>query len=105
MKVLDAASPLGRLDEPKDIASVVAFVGGDGASYLTTTTIFADGGLMYSGPGAVMDQFPRRLTALAITRLRMTIERNACATMIIFAQRARGMTSVGLNAVALVNAR
>ena len=51
MKVLDAAIPLGRLAEPKDIASVVAFVSGDGASYLTATTIFADGGLMHSSPG------------------------------------------------------
>ena len=50
LKVLDAAIPLGRLAEPKDIASVAAF--GDGAaSYLTATTIFADGGLMHLSPG------------------------------------------------------
>jgi hypothetical protein len=38
----------------------------------------------------------RRLTALAITNARMTIDINACATIIIFAQRAKGMTSVML---------
>ena len=51
MKVLDAAIPLGRLADPKEIASVVAFLSGDGASYLTATTIFADGGIMHSSPG------------------------------------------------------
>jgi len=35
----------------------------------------------------------------------MTIDISACATINIFAQRAKGMTSVGLNAVALVNPR
>jgi len=30
---------------------VVAFVAGDGASYVTATTIMADGGLMQSSPG------------------------------------------------------
>ena len=30
---------------------VVAFLAGDGASYLTATTIFADGGIMQSSPG------------------------------------------------------
>jgi glucose 1-dehydrogenase len=51
MKVLDAAIPLGRLADPKEIAEVVAFLAGDGASYLTATTIFADGGIMHSSPG------------------------------------------------------
>jgi glucose 1-dehydrogenase len=48
---LDSAIPLGRLAEPEEIASVVAFLAGDGASYLTATTIFADGGIMQSSPG------------------------------------------------------
>jgi glucose 1-dehydrogenase len=51
MKKLDAAIPLGRMAQPEEIASIVAFLGGDGASYLTATTIFADGGIMQSSPG------------------------------------------------------
>ena len=51
MKTLDAAIPLGRMAEPEEIGSVVAFLAGDGASYLTATTIFADGGIMHSSPG------------------------------------------------------
>jgi glucose 1-dehydrogenase len=48
---LDAAIPMGRLAKPEEIATVVAFLAGDGASYITATTIFADGGLMQSSPG------------------------------------------------------
>jgi glucose 1-dehydrogenase len=51
MKTLDAAIPLGRLAQPDEIGDVVAFVAGDGASYLTATTIFADGGIMQGSPG------------------------------------------------------
>ena len=51
MKVLDAAIPLGRMAEPDEMGSVVAFLAGDGASYLAATTIFADGGIMHSSPG------------------------------------------------------
>jgi len=51
MKTLDAAIPLGRMAQPEEIAHVVAFLAGDGASYLTGTTIFADGGIMHSSPG------------------------------------------------------
>jgi glucose 1-dehydrogenase len=51
MATLDAAIPLGRMAEPGEIGSVVAFLAGDGASYLTATTIFADGGIMHSSPG------------------------------------------------------
>ena len=51
MKTLDAAIPLGRMAQPEEIASVVAFLAGDGASYLTATTVFADGGIMHSSPG------------------------------------------------------
>ncbi len=51
MKMLDAAIPLGRMAEPEEIASVVAFLAGEGAAYLTATTIFADGGIMHSSPG------------------------------------------------------
>jgi glucose 1-dehydrogenase len=48
---LNSAIPIGRMAEPDEIASVVAFLAGDGASYITATTIFADGGLMQSSPG------------------------------------------------------
>jgi glucose 1-dehydrogenase len=48
---LNSSIPLGRVAEPEEIASVVAFLAGDGASYITATTIFADGGIMQSSVG------------------------------------------------------
>ena len=48
---LNNAIPIGRLAQPAEIASVVAFLAGDGASYLAATTIFPDGGIMQSSPG------------------------------------------------------
>jgi glucose 1-dehydrogenase len=51
MARLDAAIPLGRMAQPEEIASVVALLAGGGASYITATTVFADGGLMQSSPG------------------------------------------------------
>jgi len=48
---LNAAIPMGRMARPEEIATVVGFLAGDGASYLTATTIFADGGIMQSSPG------------------------------------------------------
>jgi glucose 1-dehydrogenase len=51
LKKLDSAIPLGRMAKPQEIASVVSFLAGDGASYLTAMTIIADGGLMQSSPG------------------------------------------------------
>jgi glucose 1-dehydrogenase len=51
MKTLGAAIPLGRMAEPKEIGSVVAFLASDGAAYMTATTVFADGGIMHSSPG------------------------------------------------------
>jgi len=48
---LGAAIPLERMARRIEIASVVGFVAGDGASYLTATTIFADGGIMQSSVG------------------------------------------------------
>src|SRR6185312_10188660 len=46
LQKLDAAIPLGRMAKPEEIASLVAFLASDGASYMTATTIFADGGIM-----------------------------------------------------------
>ena len=48
---LNSAIPLGRMAESSEIGSVVAFLAGEGASYVTATTIFADGGIMQSSPG------------------------------------------------------
>jgi glucose 1-dehydrogenase len=51
LKELNASIPLGRLADPREIGTVVAFLAGDGASYVTATTIFVDGGIMHGGPG------------------------------------------------------
>ncbi len=51
LKKLDTAIPLGRMAKPAEIASVVAFLAGDGASYVTATTVITDGGLMQTSPG------------------------------------------------------
>jgi glucose 1-dehydrogenase len=51
MKKLDGAIPLGRMAKPEEIASVVAFLASDGASYITASTVFTDGGIMQSSPG------------------------------------------------------
>ena len=51
LALLNKSIPLGRLAEPEEIASVVAFLAGPGASYIAATTIFADGGIMQSSPG------------------------------------------------------
>lgn len=48
---LDGTIPLGRMAQPEEIARMVAYLAGDGASYITATTIFADGGIMQSSPG------------------------------------------------------
>jgi glucose 1-dehydrogenase len=43
--------PLGRMAQPEEIASVVAFCAGPGASYITGTTVFADAAIMLQSPG------------------------------------------------------
>jgi 3-oxoacyl-[acyl-carrier protein] reductase len=42
---LEALVPLRRLGRPADVASVVAFLFGEGASYITAQTLSVDGGL------------------------------------------------------------
>lgn len=49
---LQAAIPLDYIGSPEEMGKVVCFVASDAASYITATTIFADGGLMQK-PGAV----------------------------------------------------
>jgi glucose 1-dehydrogenase len=51
LKKLDDYIPMGRMARPEEIASVVVFAASDAASYLTATTIFADGGIMMQSPG------------------------------------------------------
>lgn len=51
LKKLDSAIPLGRMAKPEEIARVVAFLAGDGSSYINAATIFVDGGLMHQSPG------------------------------------------------------
>lgn len=59
----------------------------------------------YSGVRSCRGCQSRRLTALATTRLRMTIDNSDCDAIASFARRDSGITSVGLKAVALVRAR
>src|ERR1700761_3581112 len=51
MGKLNAAIPMGRMAKPEEIASLVAFLAGDGASYITATTVTVDGGMMQNSPG------------------------------------------------------
>jgi len=51
LALLNKSIPLGRLAEPEEIASVVAFLAGPGAGYITSTTVVVDGGIMQNGPG------------------------------------------------------
>jgi 3-oxoacyl-[acyl-carrier protein] reductase len=37
--------PLGRLGTPRDVASAVVFLAGDGAAYITGTTLYVNGGM------------------------------------------------------------
>ena len=40
--------PLGRLGQPSDVASLVAFLASPDADYVTGTTLFVDGGLLWN---------------------------------------------------------
>ena len=51
LQALDAAIPLGRLAQPAEIAEVVVFLLSGRAAYLTSTTVFVDGGIMQGSVG------------------------------------------------------
>ena len=51
LKKVEGYIPLGRMATSEEIASVVAFLAGPGAGYMTGTTVFADGGIMMQSPG------------------------------------------------------
>jgi NAD(P)-dependent dehydrogenase (short-subunit alcohol dehydrogenase family) len=46
---LEGRIPAGRVGEADEIASVASFLISDGASYVTGTTVFADGGWTANG--------------------------------------------------------
>jgi glucose 1-dehydrogenase len=50
-KALDAAIPLGRVASPEEIADVVVFLASDKAGYMTSTSVFVDGGIMQGSVG------------------------------------------------------
>ena len=43
-KAILSRTPLGRVGEPSEIASIAVFLASDGASYMTGQTVYADGG-------------------------------------------------------------
>ncbi len=51
LHALDAAIPIGRLAQPSEIADVVVFLLSDKAAYLTSATVFVDGGIMQGSIG------------------------------------------------------
>jgi glucose 1-dehydrogenase len=51
LKAINSVIPLGRMANPEEIARVVCFLAGEGSSYVTASTIMADGGLIQSSLG------------------------------------------------------
>ena len=51
MKALDAAIPLGRMADPREVADVVVFLASGKAGYMTATTVVIDGGIMQGSVG------------------------------------------------------
>jgi glucose 1-dehydrogenase len=47
MRKILARTPMGRMGEPSEVASIAAFLASDEASYMTGQTIFPDGGRMF----------------------------------------------------------
>ena len=44
MNKIMSRTPMGRIGEPSEVASVAAFLASDDASYITGQTIYPDGG-------------------------------------------------------------
>lgn len=42
---VETLQPLGRIGQPREVASAIAFLGSDEAAYVTGTTLFVDGGV------------------------------------------------------------
>jgi glucose 1-dehydrogenase len=51
LKELNASIPIGRMAQASEIADVAVFLASRKASYLTATTVFADGGIMQGSVG------------------------------------------------------
>jgi glucose 1-dehydrogenase len=50
LRRMERAIPMGRIARAEEIASVIAFLASEEASYMTGQTIFVDGGLMINRP-------------------------------------------------------
>jgi glucose 1-dehydrogenase len=48
LKMLIGKIPLGRLGTPGDVAGLVSFLASDDAAYITASTFFVDGGLLWN---------------------------------------------------------
>ncbi|MGN5476137.1 SDR family NAD(P)-dependent oxidoreductase [Cupriavidus basilensis] len=48
LDALVAQIPLGRLGQPGDVAGLTAFLASDDADYITGTTLYVDGGLLWN---------------------------------------------------------
>jgi glucose 1-dehydrogenase len=48
LAALRAQIPLGRLGQPDDVAGIVAFLAGPDSSYITGSTLYVDGGLLWN---------------------------------------------------------
>lgn len=48
LKKVTANIPLGRMGEPEDVAGMVAFLASDEAKYITGSTFYVDGGLLWN---------------------------------------------------------
>lgn len=51
LKKVEGYIPMGRMAQPEEVASVVAFLATPAAGYMTGTTVFVDGAIMMQSPG------------------------------------------------------